>query len=117
MDGREWLTSYREQLQEIRARTVRAQQALATAAGTATSRDGAVTVTVDPAGALRRLVLSEGIDGLTRVQLADAVLDTAHRARQEAVRQAEDALVPVLGERSEAMAVLRAHLAVPGGER
>jgi hypothetical protein len=62
-------------------------------------------------------VLSEAIEGLTRVQLADAVLDTAQRARQEAVRQAEDALVPVLGERSEAMAVLRAHLAVPGEER
>jgi DNA-binding protein YbaB len=117
MDGREWLGSHRERLQEIRARTVAAQQALAGAVGTATSRDGAVTVTVDPAGALQRLVLAEGADGLTRVQLADAVLDTVRRARQEAVRQAEAALVPVLGERSEAMAVLRTHLAVPGGER
>jgi hypothetical protein len=116
MDGREWLGSYRERLQEIRTRTVSAQQALAGAAGTATSRDGAVIVTVDPAGALQHLVLAQSADLLTRVQLADAVLDTARRARQEAVRQAEAALVPVLGEHSEAMAVVRTHLAGPGEE-
>lgn len=117
MDGREWLAGYRERLQEVGARAGRARQELAGVLGTATSRDGAVTVTVDPAGALQRLVLSERTEGMSRVQLASAVLDTARRAQQAAAEQAEAVLVPVLGERSEAMAVIRAHLATPDRER
>ena len=117
MDGREWLAGYRERLQEVRARAGRAQEELAAVAGTATSRDGAVTVTVDAAGALQRLALSERTEGMSRVQLAAAVLDTARRAQQAAVQQAEAVLVPVLGERSAAMAVIRAQPAVADGER
>jgi hypothetical protein len=41
------------------------------------------------------------------------VVDTARRAREEAARQAEAALVPVFGERSAAMEVFRSHLALP----
>lgn len=117
MDGREWLAGYRERLQEIRTRTVRAEAELAGVTGTATSRDGAVTVTVNPAGALQHLVLTEHAEVLSRQQLAAAVLATARQAQVEAARQAEAALVPVLGERSEAKAVLRSHLTVPGQER
>jgi len=117
MDGREWLSGYQERLQDIRARAARAQRELAAATGTATSRDGAVTVTVNPAGALQSLVLTERAEGMSRVQLATAVLTTARRAQHEAAQRAEAALVPVLGEHGEAMAVIRAHLAVADGER
>jgi DNA-binding protein YbaB len=113
MDGREWLAGYRDRLEDVRARAARAERELAAVAGTATSRDGAVTVTVDQAGALQHLALGEHAEALTREQLAATVLDTARRARQDAVRQAEAALVPVFGERSAAMQMLRAHLAVP----
>jgi hypothetical protein len=112
MNGLEWLGSYEERLQEIRARTTRAHEKLAGVTGTATSRDGAVVATVDSAGALQDLVLTEYADTLTREQLAAAVLATTRRARQEAAGQAEAALVPVFGEGSAAMALLRAHLTV-----
>ena len=49
----------------------------------------------------------------TRAQLAATVVDTARRARQEAALQAEAALVPVFGERSAAMELLREHLDLP----
>jgi DNA-binding protein YbaB len=113
MDGREWLAGYQDRLQDVRARATRAERELAAVAGTATSRDGAVTVTVDRAGALQHLELTEHAEVLSRKQLAATVLDTVGRARQEAARQAEAALVPVFGERSAAMELLRAHLAVP----
>jgi DNA-binding protein YbaB len=113
MDGREWLAGYQNRLQDVRARAARAERALAAVAGTATSRDGAVTVTVDQSGALRHLELTEHAEVLSRKELAATVLDTALQARREAASQAEAALVPVFGERSAAMEMFRSHLAVP----
>jgi DNA-binding protein YbaB len=110
MNGEEWLAGYRDRLAALRARTERAQDALAHAEATVTSPDGAITVTVNPAGALQRLVLSERSTGMTRVQLAAAVLATARTAQQEAAERAMAAVAPVLGEGSEAMRALRSNL-------
>jgi DNA-binding protein YbaB len=114
MDGRAWLASYEERLQDIGGRARRAQAELAGVEATATSRDEAVTVTVDPAGALRSLVLGEAANGLTREQLAAAVVGTARQAHAEAARMAAAAVAPLLGEGTAAMALLRSHL--PAGE-
>jgi hypothetical protein len=113
MDGREWLAGYQDRLQNLRVRAVQAERALATVAGTATSRDGAVTVTVDQAGALQHLELTEHAEVLSRKELAATVLDTARQARREAAAQAEAALAPVFGESSAAMEMFRTRLAVP----
>lgn len=113
MDGREWLAGYQDRLPDIRARAARAERALAAVAGTATSRDGAVTVTVDQAGALQHLELTEHAEVLSRKELAATVLDTARRARRDAAAQAEAALVPVFSERSAAMEKIRTQLAAP----
>ena len=113
MDGDQWLASYQERLQEFGARAARAQRALAGVSATATSRDGAVTVTVDPAGVMQRLVLSERTETMTRVQLAASVVATAHEARAEAARRATAAVAPLIGP--EATEMLRSQL--PDGER
>ena len=113
MDGDQWLASYQERLQEFGARATLAQRALAGVSATATSRDGAVTVTVDPAGAMQRLVLSERTETMTRVQLAASVVATAREARAEAARRATAAVAPLIGP--EATEMLRSHL--PDGER
>ena len=110
MDGNQWLASYEGRLGEIRNRAARAQAALAAVEATAASRDGAVTVTVDPSGALRRLVLSERTEAMTRVQLAAAVVATARQAQGDAARLAAEAVAPLVGERSEALRLIRSHL-------
>lgn len=110
MDGRAWLASYEERLQDIGGRAERAQRALADVEATATSRDGAVTVTVNPAGALQRLELGERSTALTREQLAAAVQSTARQAQAEAARLAAAAVTPLLGEGSAAMAMFRSRL-------
>jgi DNA-binding protein YbaB len=109
MDGRQWLDSYQHRLRDLQARADRAQAALAGVDGTAASQDGAVTVTVVPGGALRRLVFSERSESLSRVQLAALVVETAARAQAEADRRVTEAVAPLLGEDSEAMRVVRAH--------
>ncbi len=110
MDARAWLASYEERLEEINERAQQAQRELAGVAATATSPDGAVTLTTDPSGALRSLVLGEAAEQLSREQLAAAVLGTAREAQAEAARLAATAVAPLLGEDSEAMAVFRTHL-------
>jgi DNA-binding protein YbaB len=118
MSGEEWLAGYRDRLAALRARTERAQDALAHAEATVTSPDGAVTVTVNPTGALQRLVLSEKSTGMTRVQLAAAVVATARTAHQEAAGRAMVAVSPLLGgDDSGAMQVLRSNLGPAGGVR
>jgi DNA-binding protein YbaB len=117
MDGEQWLTSYQERLREFGARAAQAQKALAGLCATVTSRDGAVTVTVTPAGALQRLALSDRSEGMTRVQLAAAVLATARQAQGEAARQATEAVAPLVGDDAEAMRMLRSHLPVEDGAR
>ena len=117
MDGRAWLAAYEDRLQDVGGRAQRAQRALAGVTATVTSDDGAVTVTVNPAGALQALVLAEPAAGLTRDQLAATVLGTARKAQAEAARLAADAVAPLLGEGSEAMAVFRAHLPTKADER
>lgn len=78
-----------------RART--AQRDLAEVEASVTSRDGAITVTVNPAGALTGLVLGPCAAGLSRVQLAESVLDTARQARAAAAARAVEIVTPLLG--------------------
>jgi hypothetical protein len=111
----EWLAGYRDRLDQLGARTARAQEALAHAEATATSPDGVVTATVDPAGALRALVLSERSANLSRTDLAAAIVATARIAQNRAARQAADAVAPLLDEHSEAMRLMRDR--VDGGTR
>lgn len=96
MDGRQWLDSYQDRLADLSARADRARTALAGVDGTASSQDGAVTVTVVPGGALRRLEFSERSESLTRIQLATLVVETAARAQAEADRRVNEAVAPLL---------------------
>jgi len=90
MDASEWLPDYRRRVAEAGVRALRTQTALREVQETASSRDGAVTVTVDPGGALRRLVLGERADRLSRAQLAETVLATAGEAHERAQRRVEE---------------------------
>ena len=109
MDGRQWLDHYQHRLMDLQVRADRAQAALAGVDGTAASPDGAVTVTVIPGGALRRIVFSERSESLSRVQLAALVVETAARAQADADRRVTEAVAPLIGTDSGAMHVLRTH--------
>lgn len=97
MDAHDWLAGHRRRVAEIGARAARTQAELRAVEETATSRDGAVTVTVDPGGALRRLVLGERSGELSRVQLAESVLAAAALAHERARRRADEISAAFLG--------------------
>lgn len=90
MDAQAWPRDHRRRLDGIAAGAERARAELETVEATASSRDGAVTVTVAAGGALRRLVLGERADTLGRQALADAVLATAAEAGERARRRVEE---------------------------
>jgi hypothetical protein len=98
MDGHQWLAGYRERLTAVAARADAARRAVGAVEATATSRDGAVTATVDRTGRLRRLVLDERAEQLTRPQLAALVVETAGRAADAAAAQVAEVVAPLVGE-------------------
>lgn len=101
MDATSWMADYQRRIGELESRARRAQDALRTVSATASSANGAVTVTVEPDGGLRQLIFTERADELTRPRLADAVLDAVRRARADVARNTEEALRPLLGEASQ----------------
>jgi hypothetical protein len=91
MDGQTWVDGYRSRLARIGTAAVRSRDRLG-AEATSSSGDGAVTVTVDALGVVRRVLFTAAAEHLTWAQLADAVVADAGRARAQAA-------VEVLGRR------------------
>lgn len=100
------VTHFAEGLARLRERTHAARAALSDAVGTAVSADGAVTVRVDPDGAVTDLRLTAGALDLAVDALAGTVLATARTARLHALEQAERDVAAVVGGHSRAVAVL-----------
>ncbi|MEV6825503.1 YbaB/EbfC family nucleoid-associated protein [Amycolatopsis sp. NPDC051102] len=98
---------------EIARRAAEAKARLERVSATATSADGAVTVTVNTAGALQELTFGPRADELPRTRLAQAVLATARRAQVDAAQQLTGIMAPVIGERSEAMEFLKEQIPAP----
>jgi DNA-binding protein YbaB len=117
MEPEQRLASYRHRVDEIERRASAARQSFATVAETATSSDGAVTLTVSPAGALLGLSIGPRAEELTRAQLAAAIVATAQLARAAAAQQAAEVMRPLLGDGSAAMRLVRSQLAELGADR
>jgi DNA-binding protein YbaB len=110
-----WLEEYRRRVADLGDRARRARAELDGLTATASSASGAVTVTVNPAGALQRLSFGERADELTRPKLAEAVLDAAREAHAAAARRSAEALEPLIGD-TEAGRFLAAALPPAGHE-
>jgi hypothetical protein len=91
MDGHTWVDGYRSRLAQIGTAAARSRERVEVEA-TACSGEGAVSVTVDALGVVRRVLFTAAAEQLTWVQLADAVVAAAGRARAQAA-------VEVLGRR------------------
>jgi DNA-binding protein YbaB len=101
------------EIAEIRQRAAEAQERLKHVSATATSPDGAVTATVNTAGALQRLEFGARADELPRTALAAAVVATAQRAQAQAAQQLTAIMAPVIGEHSAAMEFLEEQIPAP----
>ena len=91
-----------------RAETAKAE--IATLSGTATSEDGAATVTVNATGALLTVSFGRAADNLPKERLAEAVMSAARRAQTTAARRVTEVMTPLIGADSEAMRLLQEQL-------
>ncbi|WP_328451166.1 MULTISPECIES: YbaB/EbfC family nucleoid-associated protein [unclassified Amycolatopsis] len=98
---------------EIARRAAEAKVRLQHISATATSADGAVTVTVNTSGALQELTFGPRADELPRARLAAAVVATAKRAQVQAAQQLTSVMAPVIGADSDAMKFLREQIPEP----
>ncbi|RSD10888.1 YbaB/EbfC family DNA-binding protein [Amycolatopsis eburnea] len=98
---------------EIVRRAAEAKARLEHVSATASSPDGAVTVTVNTSGALQELTFGARADELPRARLAQAVLAAAKRAQVDAARQLTAIMAPVIGPDSDAMHFLQEQIPAP----
>lgn len=113
MDANELMSSYLQEVEVLAQKAEEAKKQLRQLAGSLTSGDGAVSVTVNAAGALQSLSFGPKADEMPRAQLASLVLATARRAQIQAAQQVTSILAPLVGENSDAMRFVQEQIPVP----
>jgi DNA-binding protein YbaB len=103
VDPKQIVDSYTQDVTSLAARAAEARERIRHLAGTASSQDGAVTVTVNGGGALSSLSFGPAADHVPRSRLADLVMATARRAQAQASQQIIAIMTPLVGEDSDAM--------------
>jgi DNA-binding protein YbaB len=97
VEPEELLEAYRARVADIAQRADAVRARIANVRGTATSGDGAVTVSVNVHGALEALSFAEAAESLSLPDLAAEILRTSRKARLRAASAGADALVPLIG--------------------
>ncbi|MGH3994045.1 MAG: YbaB/EbfC family nucleoid-associated protein [Pseudonocardiaceae bacterium] len=109
MDPQQWLRDYQARGEAMVRRSQEFQEQLQAVSETATSRDGAVTVTVGPSGALQNLAFSPRIRDLSGAELAQLTLQTTREAQNRVAHRIAALVEPVSGD-GAALAFLRGQL-------
>lgn len=102
-DPHQLLDDYEQRTAALLERAEEAKAQIAGLTGSATSSDGAVTVSVSAGGALLNLSFGAKADDMPKDRLAAVVMSTAKRAQAQAVGQIATIMAPVIGENSDAM--------------
>ena len=105
MDPYAWVNDFEARMADLQRKTAEAQENLAAVSGTASSKDGAVTVTVGPNGGLTNLQLGHRAVELGAPRLTALILETARQAQKNASAQVVEAFKP-MGEGTETMAMI-----------
>jgi DNA-binding protein YbaB len=92
------LTGYRERVGEMAARAREVSTRIASIRPSATSGDGAVTVTLTATGALSAIDFGPAARQLDLPSLAEVIMRTSQTARVQAAQATQDALMPLVGQ-------------------
>ncbi|MBB5802850.1 DNA-binding protein YbaB [Saccharothrix ecbatanensis] len=99
MDGQQRLQAMMRSFEEQAAKAGQLQEAMKDLRGVGRSRDGAVTVTAAPSGAVLGLQLSPAAMSRSHVALQQEILDAIRMATLNAAQQLDAAVAPILGDR------------------
>ena len=105
MDGidaaEDWLDAWVGQANAQAARSVELSRRVAALTGTAESRDGAIRVTVGPAGQVESLELDDRVQRLAGPRLAEEILAVMRRAQSALSGKAADEVQATVGADTE----------------
>jgi DNA-binding protein YbaB len=104
--AREAIASFSRQITALRANTEAARAAITNAVASASSADGAVTVSTDAAGVVSDVEFAKSARDRSRSDLAALVVRTSRQAQIRALRQAQRGVADAVGESSKAVSVL-----------
>jgi DNA-binding protein YbaB len=113
VDSRQAIASYEQEVADLAERAEEAKAKIKELAGTASSSDGAVTVTVNAGGALQNLTFGPRAEEMPRERLAATIVATAKRAQTQAAQQITGIMAPLVGEDSDAMRFVQEHIPAP----
>ena len=108
--GEQFIADYQRRVADVAAQAQTARTRIANVHGTETSSDGAVTATVNVQGGLESLRFGPSAAAMDLDTLATTIVATSRKARVRAARAAADALEPLLGADSAAMAEVRSRI-------
>lgn len=109
-DPHNLITSLEQRTADIMSRAEATQAKVAAVTGTASSEDGAVTVTVNATGALQDVTFGRAADRIPKEKLGAVIMATARRAQASAAKQVTTLMTPLIGTDSEAMQMLKQQL-------
>ncbi|WP_260190086.1 YbaB/EbfC family nucleoid-associated protein [Actinophytocola gossypii] len=109
IDPEKWFAQYDEKLRDAAAQAEKAEKALKTVGGSATSQDGEVTVRVNASGATTDLVLRAGVRDFDHEHLARVILQTTRQAQRDVGQQVVDVMTKFVGE-GAALEAVKEHL-------
>lgn len=109
-DPHQLVEDYEQRTAALLEKAEEAKSQIANLTGSASSSDGAVTVSVSAGGALLSLSFGTKADELPKDRLAALVMSTAKRAQAQAVGQIATIMAPVIGENSEAMQFVQSQI-------
>ncbi|GAA3888776.1 hypothetical protein GCM10022243_62090 [Saccharothrix violaceirubra] len=102
-DPHRMIEDYESHTSALLERAEEAKARIAELTGSATSSDGAVSVSVSAGGALVSLSFGSKADDMPKERLAALVVSTAKRAQAQAVGRIATIMAPVVGDNSDAM--------------
>jgi hypothetical protein len=115
-DPEQWVRDQEQRSARLVAEAERVREELASTVVTETSRDGAVSLTVNPGGILTDLRLGRTASDLSLLKLASAIMDTYRRAIGTAADRTTEIMAGLIGEDSDTMHFLRTALPPPENE-
>lgn len=102
MDPQQWLDNFEAKLADLQRKSADLQENFENSQATASSPDGAVTITVGPNGGLLNIQLGHRATELGPARLTALIMQTAKVAQKQAAQKVMAAFEP-LGEGTEAM--------------
>jgi DNA-binding protein YbaB len=109
----EWMREFETRIADAQAKAAAVQQGLASAQGSASSKDGAVSVTVAPNGALTDLRLTAEAMQKSHAQLASEIMTVAREAQRAAAVHVAETFEQVDGAGSETYRMITEYLPPP----